>query len=149
MPGLLIAAARRRIKQAVLERVAGHRLTAQQFWLVVAIHEAPGISQAELAARTRADAPSVSRAVAGLAARGLVRAEDDPGDRRRSRSRLTPAGRKLARALLPVARELRAAMVAGMTPAEVVALCDALQRLIANLDRLDELDRRPAARVRA
>jgi DNA-binding MarR family transcriptional regulator len=140
-PGLLIATARRRIKQAVFERVAGRQVTPQQFWMIVAIHETPGISQVEIADRTRADAPNVSRALSALSERRLVSVEADPGDRRRTRILLTPAGRALARELMPVARELRQAMVAGMSQAEIASLCSALQRLIANLDAAEA--RRP------
>lgn len=145
-PGLLIAAARRRIKQAVQARVADRQLTAQQFWMIVAVGEHPGISQAEIAARVRADPPTVSRALAALIARGLLRTEPDPGDRRRTSVSLAPAGRRLARELAPVAREIRQAVVEGMSAAEIEALCAALRRTIANLDRLEE---RNLARRRA
>jgi DNA-binding MarR family transcriptional regulator len=137
-PGILIAAARRRIKQAVLSRVADLGLTAQQFWMIVAIHEHPGISQAEIAHRVRADPPSISRALTPLVARKIARAEPDPADRRRMRVSLSPAGRRLARELAPVAREIREAVVAGMTPAEVAALNEALHRVVENLDHLEQ-----------
>ena len=134
-PGLLIAAARHRIKQVVLAQVARHRLTSQQFWMLIALRETPGLSQAALAERVRADAPTVSRTVAGLLERGLVRSEPDPSDRRRSRMGLTARGERLARELAPVAREGRAALVDGMDDGEVAALQQGLQRVIANLDR--------------
>ncbi len=137
-PGLLIAAARRSIKRAVVERVAGWRLTAQQFWMLVAVHETPGISGVDIASRTRANAPDVSRALAALAQRGLVRADPDPVDRRRTRITLTRAGARMTKDLMPVARSLREAIVAGMSPAEVASLCAALQRVVANLDALEE-----------
>jgi DNA-binding MarR family transcriptional regulator len=137
-PGLLIASARRRIKQAVLERIADRQLTSQQFWMIIAVHEIPGISQVEIAARTRADPPNVSRALSALGDRGLVSAEADPEDRRRTCVRLTPAGRRLARELIPIARELRDAMLAGMSAAEVATLRGSLQRLTANLDALED-----------
>jgi len=49
--GLLIAAARRRMKRAVQDRVAPHGLTPQQFWVLVNIDEAEGPSLGEIAAR--------------------------------------------------------------------------------------------------
>jgi len=137
LPGLLIATARQGIKRAVLRRVTGHELTPQQFWMMVAIHERPGISQVDIVNRTRADAPSVSRALSALVERGLVRIEPDPGDRRRSLVRLAPAGQRLARELLPIARELREGMVAGMSASAVASLCASLQKIIDNLDALE------------
>ena len=150
-PGLLIAAARRRIKQVVLARIADRQLSVQQFWMIVAVEEHPGIFQAEIASRVRADAPSVSRALTALVERGVLRADPDPDDRRRTCVFLTPAGKRLARQLAPVAREIREAVVAGLTPAEIATLTSALQRIVSNLDRLEERAqaRRTPARERA
>jgi len=132
--GTLIAAARRRIKQAVLTRLAGRDLTPPQFWFLVAIRERPGISQSELARRVRADAPTASRLVAALVARGLVRTSPDPGDRRRAQVWLTARGERLAREVAPVAEEVRVAVVAGMSPRELAAVRAGLRRVIENLD---------------
>jgi DNA-binding MarR family transcriptional regulator len=136
-PGLLIAAARRRIKRAVLDRVTEWRLTPQQFWMLIAIQEHPGISQVEIAGRTRAEAPDVSRALSALAERGLVRTEVDPDDRRRTRVWLTRSGARTTKELAPIARSLREAIVAGMRREEIVSLCTALERVVENLDALD------------
>ena len=136
-PGLLIAAARRRIKRAVLDRVTEWRLTPQQFWMLIAIQEHPGISQVEIAGRTRAEAPDVSRALSALAERGLVRTEVDREDRRRTRVWLTRSGSRTTKELAPIARSLREAIVAGMSRDEIASLCTALQRVVENLDALD------------
>jgi DNA-binding MarR family transcriptional regulator len=135
--GLLIAAARRRIKQAVMTRLADHDLSAQQFWFLVAIAEHPGISQSEVAHRVRADAPTASRVFAGMVRRGLVRTAEDPQDRRRIRAWLTPDGERLARQLAPIAEEVRDAVVSGMSRHEVEAVRAGLRRIIENLDALD------------
>jgi DNA-binding MarR family transcriptional regulator len=141
-PGLLIAAARHRIKQVVLAQVAKHRLTSQQFWMLIGLRESPGLSQAALAERVRADAPTVSRTVSALLERGLLRSEPDPADRRRSRMYLSARGERLAGELAPVARDVRAALVDGMGEDEVEALRQGLQRVIANLDRYQARVRR-------
>lgn len=135
--GLLIASARRRIKQAVLARAAPHGLASQQFWFLIAMAERPGISQVELAERVRADPPTVSRVVFGLTQRRLVRASPHPDDRRRTRLVLTAAGERLAAELADAAAEVRAAIVDGMTEAELGALRRGLRHVIANLDRLE------------
>lgn len=134
--GLLIAAARSRIKQEVLARVAQHGLTVPQFWILIRLAEQPGVSQAALAERCRADAPTISRTLSALARRRLVRADLDPADRRRSRVSLTASGERLAAHLAGVARQVRATVEAGMTRAEIAALQDGLRRVIANLDGL-------------
>jgi DNA-binding MarR family transcriptional regulator len=135
--GLLIAAARRRIKQVVLAEVARFGLSSQQFWTLIALRETPGLSQAELAERVRADAPTVSRTLTALLDRGLVRTEPDPEDRRRSRALLTPAGAKLAAEIAGVAEGVRATVVEGMSAAEEAAVRRGLKRIVANLDRYE------------
>lgn len=132
--GLLIAAVRSRIKQVVLAQVAQFGLAPQQFWTLIALRESPGQSQAQLAERVRADAPTVSRTLAVLLERRLVRSEPDPDDRRRSRVFLTAAGARLADELSRVASEVRASVVDGMSEGEEAAVRRGLKRILANLD---------------
>jgi MarR family transcriptional regulator for hemolysin len=136
--GLLIASARRRLKQVVLARAAGHQLAVQQFWFLVTLREHPGLSQADLAVRARTDAPTTSRVLAGLIRRRLVRTLADPDDRRRARLYLTSSGERLAAELSTAAQEIRAAVIAGMTEAELETLRRGLRRVIDNLAPLLE-----------
>lgn len=138
--GLLIAAARRRIRQAVGSRVRGYDLTTQQFWVLVAIYEHPGFSLGELAAHIRMDTPTASRVVFALINRKLVEVRDDAEDRRRARLHLKPAGAALAKALQALATATRAAIVQGLSATEQAALRAALRKIIANMDRLQDGD---------
>ncbi len=135
--GLLIAVARRRLKQAVLSRVARRHLSVPQFWMLIALSEQPGISQARLAARLHSDAPTVSRTLSGLLERRLVRVDLDPADRRRTRISLAPAGRRMVEDLAPLADEIRAAVIAGMSTDEIAAVREGLRRVIDNLERYE------------
>jgi len=140
--GLLVAGARRSIKQAVTKRLRGQRLSHQQFWLLVALHERPGLSLRQLAERQHMDSPTASRILDLLARRGLVRMEDDPADRRRRSIRLTPRGTGLAREIHPLALRTREAIQAGFNEAEKRALRALLQRIIANMRRFEKDGRR-------
>ena len=91
------------------------------------------------------DPPTASRVVASLTKRRLVRMAEDPGDRRRLLLDATPEGEELAARIRPLARDLREALVAGFSPAELDALRGALQRIVGNLDRYEaRRARRPA-----
>jgi DNA-binding MarR family transcriptional regulator len=137
--GLLIAAARRRIKQAVGSQVRQrYGVTTQQFWMVVAIHEHPGLSIGELAARTRMDMPTASRVVYTLMKRKLVEVRDDAADRRRARLHLRAAGAALAKELHALATTVRAALIQGLSATEQAALRAGLRKIIANMDRLQD-----------
>ena len=143
--GLLIAAARRRVKQAALARAAHHGLSVQQFWFLVAVAERPGSAHSEIAARLRTDAPTASRVLGALERRRLVRTAPDREDRRRMCVYPTPAGARLAPEVMASAREIRTAVTAGMTPREVEQLRHGLRRVNENLDRLGGVDDAPAA----
>jgi len=134
--GLLIAAARRKLKRAVHERVAPHGLTTQQFWALVNIEEVDRPSLREVAERMRMDAPTASRAVTQLLRRQLVKAEGDRNDRRLLRLRLTRKGREKIGILSNLADELRGAAVHGLTRGEEETLRTLLRKVITNLDEL-------------
>ena len=140
--GLLVAAARQSIKLAVTKRLHRRRLSHQQFWLLVALHERPGLSLRQLAERHHMDSPTASRILDLLARRGLVRMEDDPEDRRRRSIRLTPRGTSLAREIHPLALRTREAVQAGFSESEKRALRALLQRIIANMRRFEKDGRR-------
>jgi MarR family transcriptional regulator for hemolysin len=132
--GVLIAAARRSLRQAVQRSVEPLRLNPPQFWTLLTLDEMSGASLGELARRQRIDAPAASRTVAALVRRGLVRFQLDRDDRRRSRLSLTRTGEELVRKLRPISDDLRARLVSGMNPAEEEALRALLRKVIRNLD---------------
>jgi len=147
--GMLLAAVRRRIRQVVHATARGHRLAPQQFWMLLGIHEAGPISLGGLAERIRMDPPTASRVVASLTRRRLVRMAEDPADRRRLLIETTAEGADLAARLRPLAREVRDALVAGFSPAELAGLRASLRRILANLDEFDARRARRPARVAA
>jgi DNA-binding MarR family transcriptional regulator len=133
--GLLAGALRRRIRELVTARVARFDLTAQQFWMLVAVSELSSPKLADIAARQRMDMPTASRVMKALSARGLVRDEGALEDRRRSAYALTAQGKKLEGRLLAVAAEVRGAVTSALTEAEARAVRRGLRKAIAHLDR--------------
>src|SRR5438876_8446059 len=133
--GLLIGAARRRIRQAVSAQARRYGLSAQDFWVLIAAREIPEASLGALAERQRLELPTASRVVASLARRGLLKLTADATDRRRARISLTARGEKLSAELQRVGQEVRAAVIAGMSPAEQDALRSSLRKVMSNLDR--------------
>src|SRR2546423_1026845 len=113
--GLLIAAARRGLKQAVMRHARPLRLTPAQFWVLNTVRELPGASLGDVVRRQRFDAPTASRLAEGLASRGLLRIQTDPRDRRALRIALTASGARLAERIAPIAAGVRAAVVHGLS----------------------------------
>ena len=137
--GLLLAALRRRQRQAVEMRVRELALSNQQFWLLVALVERAGESLAEILAGLPMDQPTASRVLAALSRRKLVRLDSDPTDRRRRRMVLTPRGQQFAARCLGVAEQVRGAGVAHFSSEEIATLRGWLRRIVDNLDELDRL----------
>ena len=63
-------------------------------------------------------------------ARGLVRRESDPGDRRRKLLWLTPQGHTLAEQLIAPARRVQERLMAPLSPEDQVLLVQLLERLV-------------------
>jgi DNA-binding MarR family transcriptional regulator len=132
--GLLVAAARRSLKQAVLRHSRPLRLTPTQFWFLNAAREAPQASLGDLARRQKMDAPTASRIAEGLTRRGLLKVAPDKLDRRVSHVMLTAQGAKLAERISHIARSVRQASIQNMSERELSALRASLKKLARNLD---------------
>lgn len=134
--GLLIGAARRTLKQAVLRKARPLRLTPPQFWFLNAAHEMPNATLGEIARRQQLDPPTASRLADSLANRGYLRLSADRRDRRALRVALTAAGMRVAVRIAPLAAAVRRTLVHGMTASEQSALRRALCKVIRNLEEL-------------
>jgi DNA-binding MarR family transcriptional regulator len=143
--GILIGAARRRLKQVTGNRVRGHGLSAPQFWVFVTIAENRGVGLCDLTDGLGTDAPTASRIVSALRLRRLVTIGGSAADRRRHRLDVTDKGSVLYQKLKPLAVELRGAVVRGFSAREQETLRRLLGRVIENLDALDRTFKEGAA----
>lgn len=104
-------------------------LTIPQWRVVAVLARYPDLSAIEVAERTAMDKVAVSRAVQGLlASRRLVRTYD-AGDRRRSRLKLSAAGRAVYTRVAPLALRYEEQLLDALSPSDRRAL----DRLIGRL----------------
>jgi DNA-binding MarR family transcriptional regulator len=106
-----------------------HDLSIPEWRVIAVLAQEPGLTAAEVAARTAMDKVAVSRAVARLEAGGRVRRDAVRGDRRRQRLALTRDGRDVYNKVVPWALEYERRLVEALDPAALRALDDALHRL--------------------
>jgi DNA-binding MarR family transcriptional regulator len=100
-------------------------------WRVMAILAAnPGLSAAEVTARTAMDKVAVSRAVATLLAAGRLRRTTVPADRRRTHLALTPAGAGVYSRVVPMALEYERRLVAPLSHRDRATLDRILRELL-------------------
>lgn len=105
-------------------------------WRVLAVlAEFNAHTQAEIVAKTAMDKVTVSRAVAGLVTRDLVRRSINEADGRSQIVALTKAGKHLFDDIAPLARDYEARLLDGFSPREIDSLKTLLQRIEARARR--------------
>ncbi len=100
-------------------------------WRVMAIlGRYPGLSAAEVAARTAQDKVAVSRAVSRLIAAGRVQRRFADADRRRSILELSAAGQAVYEEVVPQALALERSLLEALTASELEQLDTLLDTLL-------------------
>jgi DNA-binding MarR family transcriptional regulator len=131
----LAAAVSRRARADMQLALAEHGLGTSDHGVLVALADFGALSQQQLADRLDADKSHVVRLIDQLEERGLITRAADPTDRRRHRIEITPAGRKLVRAIAPVTEDIEAAHLEVLSSAERQTLAALLQRVLEAQDR--------------
>jgi DNA-binding MarR family transcriptional regulator len=99
-------------------------------WRVMAVLAAtPGLSAAEVTARTAMDKVAVSRAVASLIAAGRLHRTTAPADRRRTHLALTRAGQNVYSRVVPMALAYERSLIASLSARDRAHL-DRLMRVL-------------------
>jgi DNA-binding MarR family transcriptional regulator len=124
--------ARATIAQELTAGDAWAELGPREYGVLYALSTAPeGLRITELGEDVLLTQPGMSRLVARLEARGLVRRVDDPNDARACRIRLTDAGADLQRRVgLAHGRHVAQAMTRNLDRHELLQLRDLSRRLI-------------------
>ena len=111
-------------------------LSIPQWRVIAVLARYPDLSAIEVAERTAMDKVAVSRAVQGLlASRRLVRAYDS-GDRRRSRLRLSSAGKSVYTRVAPLALSYERKLLDALSPTDRRTLDRLLGRLVERAKHL-------------
>jgi DNA-binding MarR family transcriptional regulator len=95
---------------------------------MIVLRDLQPLTIGEISQLGRIDKAWVSRCVAGLQERQLVKREPHPTDSRTSLIRLTPAGVRLTHAFAPVARARQKRLLAGLSQKEVFHAIEVLQQ---------------------
>ena len=106
-------------------------MTVPEWRTMAALGEHPGLSAAEVASFTEMDKVAVSRAVSSLIEAGRLTRTTAAADRRRSVLKLSAAGQRIYRQIVPVARAHEANLVTALTAEERRQLDKLLDKLFA------------------
>jgi DNA-binding MarR family transcriptional regulator len=121
------------MRTAMEARLTPHDLTAPQWGALMRLLEHDGWPQSELGQSLGMDKATIGGVIARLEAKRLIMRQVDPDDARINRVTLTAAGRKLSRALQPLAEEVNDRATATFSPREVTQLVSLLTRARSGL----------------
>ena len=111
----------------------GHNVGAEEWAVLLLLWQEEGIAPSEIAERTVRDRTTITRFLDGMEKKDLLKREQDPKDRRRSRVLLTENGRSLEVPLTAIARELIGEAQDGLSADETKQLVGLLQKMTKNL----------------
>ncbi|AVX02950.1 transcriptional regulator SlyA [Maritalea myrionectae] len=122
---------RRELGQRFAE--AGHKISAEEWAVLLMLWQEDGRSPSGLADITFRDRTTVTRLLDGMVKKGLIVRKSDAQDRRKSKVFLTNHGQDLEGKLKPIAQELIAKSLRGMSAEEVEQLTFLLRKATKNL----------------
>lgn len=132
LPGLL-GSHLHRAEQALFGRMqrilAGHGITPSEFGILLLINDNPGFSQSDLGRAINADRSTVVALIDRFESRKLVQRQPSPYDRRSHALRLTEAGQKAMRDLVPQVQKHEQEILSRLTVDEQTQLIDLLNKI--------------------
>lgn len=142
--GHLVKDLLRTSQRALQSRFAQHGVTVGQWVFLRILWERDGITQRELSELAGVSEPTTYSALLSMEKQGFVTRRKLPTNLRNISISLTPQGHALKAELVPLAEEVNAVMIRGMSNEEVTHFRQTTQRMIDRLDQ-DGLDAAPAA----
>ena len=130
-PGHLIRRTHQLAVALFMEETAEFEVTPVQFAILNALIDDPGEDQVTLATRVAFDAATSGSVIGRLEAKGLVRRESDPHDRRRKLLWVTPEGRAIALRMKRAVGRVQSRLMAPLATGERDQLIGLLGRLVA------------------
>jgi DNA-binding MarR family transcriptional regulator len=114
----------------------GLELSQEQWFILNRLVHQDGLAQVQLGDAVLDDRPNVTRLVASLLGRGLVRRETDPADARRQCVFITEEGRLLHDRFAALVPGARAATMEGVSKEDLAATLRVLACLESNMEKL-------------
>lgn len=130
-PGHLIRRAQQLAVSIFLEETAGFDVTPVQFAILNALIDEPGEDQITLSGRVAFDPATFGSVIGRLEAKGWVRRQADPLDKRRKLLWTTAGGAKVVLQMKRAVSRAQKRIVSPLTPDERVQFAALLGKLVA------------------
>ena len=136
-PGHQIRRAHQLSVALFMEETAGFDVTPVQFAILNALMDDPGEDQITLAGRVAFDAATSGSVISRLEAKGWVRREADPTDRRRKLLWVTEPGREVALQMKRAVSKVQSRLIEPLSRDEREQFGALLGKLIAGHDEIE------------
>ena len=133
--GFLVSDVARLLRTTYDRRIRKLGLTRAQWWVLTHLYRGDGVSQTVLAETLEIEKPTLGRLLDRLEAKGWVRREHDPLDRRVWRVHLTKEVEPALRTMRAIAADLRRDALTGIRATERERFVDTLLAIKGNLLR--------------
>jgi MarR family transcriptional regulator, organic hydroperoxide resistance regulator len=135
--GYLVRDAHRAFQRLLERRIAAYGVTRGQWYFLRVLWITDGLSQRELSARVGMMEPTTVIALRSMERSGLIRRVRSENDRRKVEVWLTGKAKRLRNELLGVARTITDEAEAGINPRDLASFRRVIERMTANLDRVE------------
>jgi DNA-binding MarR family transcriptional regulator len=133
----LVKDATRALVRALQMRLAAHEVSFGHWTFLRVLWEGDGLTQRELSEEAGVMEPTTFAALKAMERLGYVTRGQVGGDRKKVYVFLTPKGRALKRALVPLAEQVNAVAARGVRKADIAVTRAVLLAIIENLARED------------
>ncbi len=125
----------RTFQRSLQERLAPHGVSIGHWAFFRILWERDGMTQRELSELAGVSEPTTYSALLAMEKLGYVTRLKRPGNLRNISVSLTPKGRELKARLVPLAEEVNALAVRGLSAQQVAVFRQAMQQMIDNLEQ--------------
>ena len=136
-PGHLIRRAQQIAVAEFARATADHDVTPVQYAFLNAMQSQPGVDQITLAKQVAFDAATSGSVIGRLEAKGWVRRESDPMDRRRKLLFVTPQGKAALQAMNAAVAQAQINMLAPLSATDQKTFMRLLAQLVAGHESTD------------
>ena len=133
--GFIVREVYRSFARCLQARIAREGVTIGMWFVLRMLWEKDGSTQRELGERVGINGPTMVAALNSMERAGLVKRVQNRDDRRKINVFLTERGRKVKSRLWPMAAEVLAIGLSGLSQAQVQSLNKMLTRVRVNLER--------------
>lgn len=142
--GYQIRTTHRLLQRFLQLKIEPYGVTLGMWYFLRALWTEDGLTQRELSRRVGTMEPTTLSAILAMEKRGYVRRTRNKKDRRKLHVYLTAKGRRIKDDLIPLAKEVVATAVQGLSAREVRQMLEGLaeiqKNIHATISQLDEID---------